>query len=153
MAHSIPSSDFVAICLLLIDYDLDARIADVIARETEREQRHTIAFGAGGDFYMAFIDLIFHENRPCSLATLPDLLAATPLREWIPLILRLNEFYANDEGGSWDDDKYAEISAGSEYDYRMHNAPFRAFFADPATLTTDAARLYFAAQNIRMDEM
>jgi len=80
-------------------------------------------------------------------------LAATPLREWIPLILRLNEFYANDEGGSWDDDKYAEISAGSEYDYRSYNAPFRAFFADPATLTTDAARLYFAAQNIRMDEM
>jgi hypothetical protein len=152
MGVSIPSSDFVAICLLMVDLNLDASIAEVIDREQAYEESQGCAFGVGaGDFRNAFYVLVLRGDIECSLQALPDLLASTPLRRWIALILRLNEFYTKDTEDWWTED--GNFKTGSEYHCVAYNAPFRAFFATPDTVTVDDVRAFFAVRGIGMDEL
>ena len=149
MATSISSSDFVALCLLLVDFDLDATIAEVIGREEAFEQSRGIYFGVGsGDFPNAFYALVLRGDIECSLAALPDLLAATPLRQWLNIILHLNGFYTKDTEDWWTEDD--EVEPGSDIDYTAYNAPLRTLFADPAAFTTNAVRSFFHQYGIDM---
>lgn len=99
MAHGILAHDFLAVCLIFSDGDIRVPVA-AIAKKAEQFQKSTKRrFGVTDeDFTAAIFMLTFHEG----LLDNPDKdLERLLLSDIIPLILKYDEIYFNDEGEHW----------------------------------------------------
>jgi hypothetical protein len=106
MSYGIPASEFLAISMILADFDLEMTALEVIVKAEEYQNSTGQEFGEGrGDFRGAFYELIW-AWRPQGIGQgqMGDpqkLLARTPLKDWIGLILKYDHVWFDEEGESW----------------------------------------------------
>lgn len=106
MAYGMPASEFLALCMIMADFDLEMNALEVIGRAEEYQNTTGREFGEGrGDFRGAFYEIIW-AWRPQGIGQgqMGDpqkLLAKTPLKDWIGLILKYDHVWFDEEGEAW----------------------------------------------------
>jgi hypothetical protein len=105
MACGIPAAEFLGICIIMSDYDLNMNMLEVVKRIDEFEKTTGMDYGTGQqDFHCAFIDLFLRMAKEYDHNfELDDFLGKTTLKDWVGPILRFQDVWFNDEGESWND--------------------------------------------------
>ena len=103
MAAAILTEDFLAVCLYLVDGDVDARLEQIIARAEEYQEHSNRHFGISrSDYRSAFYALSFEVHTEKGIGDYKETLERYPfLRQWIDPILAYEDVYFNDEGEHW----------------------------------------------------
>jgi hypothetical protein len=105
MACGIPAAEFLGICIIMSDYDLNRNMLEVVNRIDEFERATGMEYGTGyQDFHCAFIDLYLRTQPVYRKFELDDVLGKTTLKDWVGPILRFQDVWFNDEGESWSDE-------------------------------------------------
>lgn len=106
MAYGMPAAEFLATCMIIADFDLEMTAIEVIGKVEEYQNSTGREFGEGrGDFRGAFYEIIW-AWRPegvgqGQMGDPQKLLARTPLRDWIGLILKYDHVWFDEEGETW----------------------------------------------------
>lgn len=104
MAYGMPAAEFLAICLITADYDMNASALDVVRRVEEYQEHSGLQFGeSSGDFRGAFYDLLW-KRAPQEVWHQDDfegVLARLYLKDCADMILSFDNVWFNDEGESW----------------------------------------------------
>lgn len=105
MACGMPAAEFLGICIIMSDYDLNMNMLEVVMRVDEFEVTTGMEYGTGcRDFHCAFIDLYLRTAYSTYLIRdLDEVLGKTTLKDWAGPILRFQDVWFNDEGESWND--------------------------------------------------
>lgn len=142
MAYGIPASEFLAVCMIMADFDLELSALEVIGKTEEYQDSTGREFGEGrGDFRGAFYEIIW-EWRPQGIGQMGDpqkLLARTPLKDWIGLILKYDHVWFDEEGETWstvpeDQDWPADMRSRATWKDetgKRHERMIRDFLGDP----------------------
>ncbi|CAJ38040.1 hypothetical protein [Methanocella arvoryzae] len=106
MAYGMPASEFLALCMIMADFDLEMTALEVIGRAEEYQNTTGREIGEGrSDFRSAFYEIIWtwrpQDIGHGQMGDPQKLLARTPLKDWIGLILQYDHVWFNDEGESW----------------------------------------------------
>ena len=155
MAYAITSEDIIAICLLLVDFDPEIGIGEVIRRAEEYQKSESGNFGESEwDFRMAFFWLgleLGWIKLEEALSRGPWKLSGVPLKEWIiPLLTHYQDIYFNDEGEHWTAlpeeckrPNVPKLSGGQRRDQKLRDVSeqrrqlMKKFFSDPANSQTE----------------
>ena len=144
MAYGMPAAEFLATCMIMANFDLDMSALEVIAKAEEYQNSTGREFGEGrGDLRGASYELIW-AWRPegvgqGQMGDPQKLLARTPLRDWIGLILRYDHVWFDEEGESWSaepEDKEWPENVKSRASWRdasgkRHERMIRDYLGDP----------------------
>ena len=100
MAAAIVTEDFLAICLILADGDINMRLEEVICRAEAYQESSDSHFGISrSDFRCAFNKLSFVIYHETGVGNYEEMLTRNPLlQHWIGPILKYEDVYFNDEG-------------------------------------------------------
>ncbi len=106
MAYGMPASEFLAICMMMADFDLNVNALEVIGKVEEYQDSTGREFGEGrGDFRGAFYEIIWAwRPKGISQNQMGDpqkLMGKTPLKDWIGLILKYDHIWFDEEGETW----------------------------------------------------
>ena len=124
MPTAILTEDFLGICLILANGDINIELEEVICRAEAYQKSSDCHFGiTRDDFRNAFSILSFETYHEAGFGDYEEMLMERPLlQHWIDPILNYEDIYFNDEGEHWCD---YEKSLPSETNLKMRN-----FFTD-----------------------
>lgn len=99
MAYAVLSQEFLIICLLFAEGDLDIGISELITRVETFQNAEKKFFGVSeDDFRGALYKLIFFHASPDDFE---EKVRSVKLRNLAPEMLNYHELYSNDEGECW----------------------------------------------------
>ncbi|HMK45114.1 MAG TPA: hypothetical protein VK436_00665 [Methanocella sp.] len=105
MSYGIPASEFLAICMIMADFDLEVSALKVIQGAEKYQDLTGSEFGEGrGDFRGAFYEIIASwrpEGISIQMGEPQRFLGRTPLKDWIGVILRYDHVWFDEEGETW----------------------------------------------------
>lgn len=160
MASIIRSSDILAICLILSDYNLDADVAKVIGNVESYQKENDCFLGTGPeDFRNAFFWLAYNAGLVdlSNYDEFPEIMKNVSLRELVRPLLSTCELHCNDEGEYWEG-KYSLLDSqnnnrdnwfhdfnnpvDTQYEYQIRN-----FFKVPKNLTNQSVMAFLREYN------
>ena len=103
MTTAIFTEDFLAICLILANGDINIRLEEIICLVEAYQESSDCHFGISrSDFRCAFNKLSFQIYHETGVGNYEDMLTRNPLlQHWIGPILKYGDVYFNDEGEHW----------------------------------------------------
>jgi hypothetical protein len=107
----IPAAEYLGICLIFAEYDLDMSMLEIVERVEAFEEAYDLEYGTWQyDFRGACYHIIWsdfwddHRRLEESLggkAEHEEYLRRATLRDWVKPILQRDHLWCNDEGCSW----------------------------------------------------
>lgn len=123
----IPAAEYLGICLIMADLDLDMNMLEIIDRVETYEEAYGLMYGTweydirsacihiiGSDFYEEYRS---YKESMGRTAEYEDFLRLKTLRDFVKPILRREYLWCNDEGCSWD--RYPEDEGWPEEKKRL----------------------------------